>query len=310
MNRKILPFFFTLYSLSAFAQKDLVKGFIILENNDTIQGLLKNKTYFSAGAVKIYQGDLRTKYPKKVISEIHLNSERYIKSDVDCWSEAFFKKELSGNVNLYTFKQKKKLGGFDTDINDGRLTPAINFYCSDYPHLKDTVKKIDQENVDEFLTVYNDWKLKNPSSKSFFEKNIHRIPLINLKLSFFLPGAGMELRLNEKLSFNTMVKYTLGYGSPLDFIVAPSLNTQIRYYHNMDKRKRANKRTYKYSGNYICLLDFYSIITQSNAIGIEYGWQRTIGKHWYYNIGMGAGKFTNDNQRFIFIYDYDFGYNF
>ena len=310
MIRKILPLILIFCSVSVFAQKDLKNGFIVLETNDTIFGIFKNKNYYSVYGVKLLQGDNKIRYSRKVLSELHIASDTYIKSDLDIWFKAFFKKEVSGNVNLYTYKKSKRLGGFDTDVSSGRLIPSINFYCNDYPNLTDSIKYINKKNIERFIIKYNDWKSKNPDSKSFFENNIHNRPLINFKMSFLLPGAGFEIGLNEKVSVSTMLKNEFEYGSSVGWIINPFIDTQLRYYHNIDKRKAENKRTYKYSGNYICLVDGYFLDTKSNMIGIEYGWQRVINKHWYYNLGLGAAKLITGDQSFTILHDFDFGYNF
>jgi len=310
MTRKITLFVLIFCSLSVFAQKDLKKGFVVLETKDTIFGSLKSKNYFSVNQVKIYQGDKKITYPKSSLSEIHIDSDKYVKSDISFWTKAFYKKEIEGNVNLYTFKKSKKLGGFDTDINTGTLTPALKFYCDDYPNLTDTIKYIDKENVDDFIVKYNDWKAVNLKSKSYFEKNIHNKPRFNFKVSFLLPGVGFEFGLTDKISVSAMLKNGFGYGGFVGWIINPFIDAQLRYYHNIDQRKAENKRTYKYSGNYICLMDGYSLDNKSNLIGMEYGWQRVVSKHWYYNVGIGAGIWTNGDQSFSILYDFDFGYNF
>ena len=310
MIKKISLFSLILCSLNIFAQKDLETGFVVLETNDTIVGTLKNKNYYSKSGVKLYQGDNKTRYSKKVLSEIHVDNDVYVKSDLDIWVQGFFKKEVSGKLNLYTYKKTKRLGGYDSDIGSGRLISAIKFYCSDLPNLTDSIKNIDKENVDEFVLNYNTWKLRNPDSKSFYEDNMHNKPWINFKMSFLLPGAGFEIGLNDKVSISTMLKNEFGYGSSVGWIINPFIDTQLRFYHNIDKRKAENKRTYKYSGNYICLVDGYFLDNKANLIGIEYGWQRMVNKHWYYNLGVGAGKWTTGNQNFTILYDFDFGYNF
>ncbi len=129
-------------------------------------------------------------------------------------------------------------------------------------------------------------------------------------MSFLLPGAGFEIGLNDKFSVNTMLKSEIGYASSFGWIINPFIDTQLRYYYNIDKRKSESKRTYKYTGNYICLVDGYMLGSKSNLIGIEYGWQRVINKYWYYNLGLSAAKFTTENQNLTILYDIDFGYNF
>lgn len=288
----------------------MVSGFIILENNDTIAGELKDKKLFSTNRVKLFQHNNKTSYPKRRIKEITVSSDRYVKSDHGFWSTAFFRKEESGNVNLYTYRNRKYLGAYDSDINFGRLAPSLKFYCDDYPFLRDTVRKIDKGNIDEFIGSYNEWKTKHPGSKSYFETNIYTKPAISFKVSFLLPGAGFEIGLSEKFSLSTMLKNEFGYGSSVGWILNPFIDNQLRYYHNMDKRKSDNKRTYKYSGNYICFVQAFDIQDKSNFLGFEYGWQRTVGKHWYYNIGLGIAKWTTGSKPWAILHDFDFGYNF
>lgn len=309
MIKKISLFSIILCSLNIAAQKDLQTGFLVRETNDTIFGKLKNKEYYSKGGVRLYQDDKNSFFSKRVLSEIHVGDDIYVKSDLDVWFQGFFKKEISGNVNLYTYKKTKKLGGSDSDIGSGRLIPAIRFYCSDYPDLTDSIRDINKNNVAGFIKTYNDWKQKNPGSKSFFEKNIHTKPLINFKMSFLLPRAGIEIGLNDNVSISTILKNEFGYGSSVGWIINPFIDTQLRFFHNIDKRRAENKRTYKYSGNYFCFVDAYFLDTTSNLIGIEYGWQRMVNKHWYYNLGIGAGKWTTGNQLYSLLYDFDFGYN-
>jgi hypothetical protein len=309
MVNKIFLLSIIFYSIGVFSQKNLSKGYVVLETNDTIFGKLKDKNFSAANGVRLYDETSSVRYPKRKLSEIHIDSIQYVKSESG-WLKAFFRKDLSGNVNLYTFGKKKVLGRFDSDINICRLRSSIKLYCSDFPNLKDSIKDISNENVDDFIVKYNNWKTKNPESKSFFEKNMHYKPLINFKTSFLLPGAGFEIGLGEKFSFSAMLKNEFGYSAIAGWKLNPFIDTQIRYFHDNDKRTAENKRTYKYSGNYICVVDGYFVNNKSNFLGIEYGWQRIISKHWYSIVGIGAAKWTTGNQGFAFLCDIDFGYNF
>jgi len=150
---------------------------------------------------------------------------------------------------------------------------------------------------------------KNPNSKSYFENNIHTRNLINLKLSFLLPGAGFEFGLSDKFSINSMLKNEFGYISSFGWFINPFIDKQLRYYHNIDERKRNNIRTYKYSGNYFCLVHTYFLNEIKSSVGLEYGWQRTLGKNWYYNLGFGVSRRIDTNSYSI-LCDYDFGFNF
>ncbi len=310
MIRKILPIILIFCFSEVFAQKELVHGVIVLESKDSISGKIENKNYYSADKVVLFNGEKNINYPKKVISEIHINSDFYVKSNKGIWSQAFFKKEVSGNVNLYTYKRRKKLGISGLEINTGRLHPSIKLYCDDYPYLKESLKTVDKKNVDQFITEYNAWKQENPLSKSFYERNIHNKPLVNIKLSFLLPGAGIEIGLSDNLSFSSMLKNDLYYSNIFGFELDPFIDSQLRYFPYMTKNERENKRTYKYTGYYVALVNGYYLGSNSGLMGVEYGWQKIINKHWYFNAGIGAGKWTGGNKNFVFLHDFDFGFNF
>ena len=309
MIKNILTIVLILYSINVFSQKELMNGFIVTVTNDTISGKLKNKNYYSAYKIKMYSGNNHVFYPKNRIIEISINDVKYIKSDNGIWSKAFFNKKFEGSINLYTTRRKSYLGVYDSDINFGRLKKSLKFLCDDYPNLNDKIQDINKTNVTDFLKDYNDWKISNPQSQSYYEKNIHRKKFLNFKLSYLLPGFGIEFGLSDKFTLNSMIKTEFGYSSNVGFYSNPFIDNQLRYYHNIDKRIKNNKKTYKYSGNYLSLVYIMFLENNDKLLGIEYGWQRTLGKHWYYNIGLGAGKWLGFNE-YALIYDIDFGYNF
>jgi hypothetical protein len=297
--------------LTVLAQKDFVEGFVVLESKDTVFGTLENKSYYSSRKIKLYQGDSETWYSRKTLSAINIDNVLYVKSVTGILNQRFFKKEISGYVNLYSLKKYKGLGGFDTDISIGKMMPTIKFYCSDYPNLSEVVKDIDEDNIGSFIIEYNDWKSNHPSSKSFFENNIHHKPLINIKMSFLIPGLGFEFRLSDKVSVSTMLKSELVFSEYDGLLFNPFLDTQLRYYYNIEKRKQENIRTYKYSGNYVSFFNYYYyLFSNTNLNGVLYGWQRVINKYYYYNLGIGAGKWTIEKQYFTIIFNFDFGFKF
>jgi hypothetical protein len=309
MTQKITLLLLVFISINVFSQKDLTDGFLILESNDTITGKLKDKNYFRVNKVRLYQNDIKL-YPNQVIKEIHIDSNLYVKSQPGKRSSSFFRKEISGSVNLYTFKKRKFLGAYDSDLNMGNLRPSLRLYCDDFPNLRDTISTIGNDNIDDFIYSYNDWKINNPESKSYFENNIHNKPRLNLKVSYLLPGIGVEIGLSEKFSLNTFVKSEVSYSNVLGWDFIPCLENQIRYYHNIDSRKKNNQRTYKYTGNYFCLVQGLYFETRANLVGLEYGWQRIIHKHTYFDIGLGLAKWTTGNKAFTLLTDFEFGFNF
>lgn len=302
--RTIIIATFLFCSFGIFSQ-ELTDGFLILGSGDTVRGRLEKKSYFTIKKVKLYRGNKPVTYPASALKAIHLDSVEYVKTG----PKRFFKKEISGAVNLYSFKKKKFLGAYDNDINGGRLGPAIKFYCDDYPNLKDSMHGVNKNNIHAFIRRYDTWKLDHPLSRSYFEKNIHTKPFLNFKISFFLPGAGLEVSLGHLFSINSIFKTGFGYNES-GLVLDPNVVSQFRYYHNINSRKARNIRTYKYSGNYLNLYHVISLKNEQSALGIGYGYQRLTSKHIYSNLGVGAGWAVTGTPGPSFLLDIDLGYNF
>lgn len=287
----------------------MLTGTIVTYWGDSISGEIKNKDYFSSlSKVKIVTDNEIQRFSKKDIRAMHLNDDKYITSG-DLGIRYFYKKDIEGGINLYTRGNKVYISVYDSDINNNRLKPALKLCCDDYPNFKEKISQIDKSNIQHFIVEYNSWKSENPESQSFFEKNIHGKKNFNVKLSYLLPGAGLEIGLSDYFSINTMIKSEFGYSRAQGFIVNPFFDNQIRFYHDVQKRKENNKRTYKFSGNYFCLVHGYFLLNNSNLIGLEYGFQRISGKNWYVDLGIGAAKWLT-NGDYTFLYDLDFGYCF
>ena len=197
MTRFRLIYGFLFISTFAFSQKDMKTGYIITNNNDTIRGYLQNRDYFKIKKIEVSNNNLTNRYPQRNIKEIQIGNISYVKSEISEWGKAFFRKDISGNLNLYLFKKRKYLGKYDTDINLGNLHPSITLFCDDFPDLTEKMGQINKKNVETFVKEYNNWKIYNPDSKSYYEKFMHNTNWIALKMSFILPGAGMELKIKN-----------------------------------------------------------------------------------------------------------------
>jgi hypothetical protein len=283
-------------------------GYIITNNNDTIKGYLQNREYFKIKKIEISTNNLIKRYPYRSIRKIQIGDNYYMKSENSEWGQAFFRKEISGYLNLYLFKKHKYLGKYDSDIDMGNLRSSLALYCDDFPNLTAKISEINKNNIETFVTEYNNWKSFNPDSKSYFDKFIHYKNWIAIKMSFFLPGAGIELKINNNFSIQSMLKFEFGVIASKWFL-NPLLDSQLRYYYDFENRLKNNKRTYKYSGNYVCLVNGFYPKQNFNFIGFEHGWQRTFGKYSYSNFGIGGAK-NLLGKEFSFLCDIDFGFNF
>lgn len=308
MTRFRFIYGFLFISTLAFSQTDLKIGYIITNNNDTIRGYLQNHDYFKTKRIKISSNNLTNTYSKRSIKEIQIGDICYVKSDISEWGKAFFRKGISGYLNLYLYKKRKYLGKYDSDLNLGNLRPSINLFCDDYPELTNKINEINKKNIEPFVKEYNNWKSNNPDSKSYYDKFIHNKNLIALKMSFLLPGAGIELKINNNFSIQSMLKFEFGVIAN-EWFLNPMLDSQLRYYYDYEDRLKNKKRTYKYSGNYVCLVNGFYPKQNFNFIGFEHGWQRTFGKFYYSNFGIGGAK-NLLGKEFSILCDIDFGFNF
>lgn len=311
MNRNTIFFCFAIFFINTLsAQENVVEGWIITSQKDTIEGKIKRQNLFNASKVTLTSKNVKVKVYKRKISQVKIGDETYIKAK-NFWFNYFYKKELTGNVNLYSFKNSFLLGAFDSDINFGRLKPALMFYCDDLPNFLNRIKKIDKNNIHSFIKEYNDWKAKNPNSLSTYEKQIHEKEKFNIKASYFLPGIGFEIGTGDKSSINLMLKTSAGYNRTKGAYLEPHFDGQFRFYYNTSKRIANNKRTYNRTGKYLALATI--IQEERGVIGFEHGWQLTSGKNRYDNLSVGIGTSPSfdlfqTNWSFFLLFDYDIGY--
>lgn len=309
MNKLLLLLIFIVVCIKSFSQSQ-TSCQIVTNANDTITGVLKGKTKHFSNRFKLFVENEKIPLWKKEISQINVDGETYVRAN-NFWFSHFYKKELDGNVNLYSFKNSYLLGASDSDINFGRLKPALKFYCDDFPNFSDRVKIIDENNIHSFIKEYNDWKSENHQSFSTFEREVHYIERFNIKASYFLPGVGFEVGLGRKSSINLMLKTIAGYNRNKGVFLTPYFDGQFRVYHDTDKRIEDGKRTYNRTGKYLALTTI--IQNDRGILGFEYGWQLTSGKKRYDNLGLGIGVspsfgFLQTSWNLFLLFDYDIGY--
>lgn len=70
---------------------------------------------------------------------------------------------------------------------------------------------------------------------------------------------------------------------------SPSFTFEPRYYFNLDERQEKGKRTDYYSGWFIGIPFNIEFPDLRYAIGGTIGFQRTLGKRWYWHISFGPG---------------------
>lgn len=300
--RKLLILILFLSSIHSYSQQR-IQGYVVGENGDTLRGQLDQKRYYGARKVTVVNGTGKLRIHKRKIKEIHVGDEVYVKLNTQ-----FIQRRAVGNVNLYYLRNAKLLGKSDSDITTSSIRNSLRFHCDDYPGFKSIVGKIHRANVDTFIISYNRWKERNPSSKSFYERNIHHIEDVIFRTYLIVPGAGAEFKITDNFSVQSMLRLAWGINKD-GWLFLPFMEAEARYYYDLDKRKRHNQRTYNFSGNYFSPTIVAYMPVTSAIIGFQHGIQRMLNKHWYSNFSLGGGIDTG-NTRFHFLLNYDFGFSF
>ena len=71
--------------------------------------------------------------------------------------------------------------------------------------------------------------------------------------------------------------------------VSPSITLEPRYYFNIGEREAKGKRTDYFSGWYIGIPFAIEFPDLRYSLGTVIGFQRTLGRRWYWNISFGPG---------------------
>ena len=128
---------------------------------------------------------------------------------------------------------------------------------------------------------------------------IARLSLVSPKLvgeiapsDFFTLTAGFWLHTSFWATNNNDERYY----SPS---ISPSFTFEPRYYFNLADRHAKGKRTDYYSGWFIALPFSIRFPDLRYTLGGTIGFQRTLGKRWYWNFSVGPG-FNYYDSRFHF----------
>ena len=114
-----------------------------------------------------------------------------------------------------------------------------------------------------------------------------------------------EFRLADKFSFRSEIGFDAGFwgGSFYEedgYVITPVISVQPRWYYNLSKRQRKEKRIDGNSGNFLALRlgyhpDWFNISNQDVNVVSDvsiipmWGIRRNIGKHFNFETGAGVG---------------------
>ncbi|MBU1873938.1 hypothetical protein KJ688_09465 [bacterium] len=120
-----------------------------------------------------------------------------------------------------------------------------------------------------------------------------------LRVELLSPGLVFERRIknNSTIVFDLGARITPTYSL---YWLNPIIKIESRIYINSKKRRISGKRTDYYSGQYIGLQvgtgKYLNGDTKWCSIGPIWGFQRTLYNKWYWNIGLGPGIGSHNNE--------------
>ena len=128
-----------------------------------------------------------------------------------------------------------------------------------------------------------------------------------VRLHIVVPGLLLEQRIGDNKSIvfdiaSGFYYYQTSFADGTkesDLILTPHFRIEPRSYFNLENRAFRGKRTDYYSGQYLGLQLLYGIPTekvyQQVSVGGLWGFQCTLGKRGYLDLGIGAGLTIYDN---------------
>ena len=147
-------------------------------------------------------------------------------------------------------------------------------------------------------------------SLASFAQGYEMNPPVIARLHLLIPGFAAEFVTSRNTSvttdFNLGFLYRYhndGYNESSNLYFIPSIRLEPRLYYNQRMREHMGRRTDYFSGQFVAL----SLVLQPEteavrsavAFGPMWGFQRTLGKHGYWNIGFGLGLGSSDGLSYV-----------
>ena len=110
-------------------------------------------------------------------------------------------------------------------------------------------------------------------------------PGISGRISITGPHLGMELATSQKSSI--YAGFWTGINFESEFYFTPEFTVEPRYYFNLDSRAARGKRIDNFSAWFLSFPLTMQFPEMRFNLGPAIGFQRTLGRMWYFNIRMG-----------------------
>jgi len=122
-----------------------------------------------------------------------------------------------------------------------------------------------------------------------------------IRLHFLVPGIDLEKPLTNHITLKIGFLYGVGYGEAIGgWNFTPYMSADQRYYFSRRKKSTYPNREKYFSNFYLSLQENYIFEANDFTIGPVFGYQITFGRIWYFDIGLGAGYQTNNQEFTLF----------
>lgn len=315
MFRKIILIPLVVCLNQMYSQEQSGIDYIITISDDTIVGAIKDVNFYKVRTIMITAKGIPQKYKVKQLKELSANGVRYTTIRPASHSNQigkYFTKPLVENGAVNAFQKRKII--YLTRNNFLFTKKQLKYFADDYPYTTTFLKKKNNpDSLLQFIQAYNDFKVLNPNSQSFAEKNIHYKKIFNpqmaLNFTGIVPGygyLGAELGLNSVFTLTPRLSYalaTINYETSSKVAIVPFAELGIKCYPLNDLRIKNKRSTFLYSGynfsaTYMKSLQKYI----PNIIRAEFGFKEVSFSRFYLDYSIGTIYLIENDKLQLWAY--------
>ena len=148
-------------------------------------------------------------------------------------------------------------------------------------------------------------KSKPPWKTPGYQLHVDKQPNLIMRLSLMVPGILVEGKIAPHATLVGNIWMGMEYSwkkvndeTFSNLLIYPGIQFEPRFYTNLEARASRGKRVDYFSGTYVSIPGTIVFLGEQNfyQVGVLGGFQRTLGKKGYWNIGVGFGLNSYNEQ--------------
>lgn len=271
MKFTLLTAFLLLSFLNTTAQTKLKPVVIYLSDGEKIKG--KIDEVISIGPeLEVYHENKKENIAKSKIDSVLVNGIKYI-SEHRILSHHFIRYIEKGLIDIYEIDNRilaiSREGSQRYRIPKRHYGKAYNYFCRN--SWNDLFIGMNKEEFIDKVEEYN--SMDSPSDPVLYDSISKTSKTFLLRLSFYRPEAGLELKISDKLSFfNSMgINISGNFLRGAETFINYDYSGELRVYYNRLNRLNKGYDIYNFSGPFIAATYKYFIennIENRHAVGL------------------------------------------